>query len=116
LDRRGNDMHDLMAFIDTIALWTGRIIIYPALILLAVFAIKKIYHYYFQEPYCPNCWSRGKVFLIGNNAGGHRCSTCDTYYWYEKGESHKEDPIGFTKRLIRKGIITSVEDDHSANN
>lgn len=99
----------MLTLIDSIAIWTGRIFLITLLLIFLVIAIWWFYIYFFKLPYCPKCGSRKTEHLIGNNAGGYRCSRCDVYYWYENGRSHLEDPIGFFERMVRNGTMTKID-------
>ena len=78
----------MLKAIDLVIIWTGRVVIAPFIVYLGYIFLRWLYRYLFKMPYCPKCSSRKRAFLIGNVGGGHRCSRCEQYYWYEKGKSY----------------------------
>lgn len=73
-------------WVDFVALWLGRGIIYAS---LAVFIYLSLYWAYIdffrKRPYCPKCGSRKLATVCGNSSGGYRCADCSTHYWWVGG-------------------------------
>lgn len=65
-----------MFVIDIVALWIGRIIVWPIIVLVPIIMACWLYRHLFVIPRCPDCHSKSEVTIIEWNGPSWHCRKC----------------------------------------